>query len=126
MRFTLAKFAGLVLGLVLSACAASGHYDGPGGTISFSGEIHLDSGEPADPGAESLGTGEITLEDGSTFTGEFFDTNGDGTPDRFKPDAGQDTGHGATTDGETWYDLDVKARATPDSPAELGKPGGGS
>ena len=58
-------------------------------TIEFDGEWDPGPGEPADPAATPMGSGTISLEEGGTFTGDFYDTDGDGKPDKFKPDGGQ-------------------------------------
>lgn len=44
------------------------------------------------PPGKLMGRGTVTLDDGQTFEGEFYDSNGDSTPDAFLPDAGQSAG----------------------------------
>jgi len=39
-----------------------------------------------------MGRGTVTLENGQTFQGEFYDSNGDNKPDALRPDAGQSAG----------------------------------
>ena len=91
---------------LFSACRFTGSYEGPAGAIEVSGQIDPRSGSTADPGAKSLGRGTITLDNGTTYSGEFFDTDGNTQPDKFQPEAGQDHGVGqGSTNGSDWYEL---------------------
>lgn len=93
--------------VLLASCKFKAVAVTPMGDWGFAGEIDTGSGEPAKPDAEPFGDGEITLDDGTVVKGKFYDTNGDGKPDKFKPDKGEG-GDGAygESDGDTWYDLD--------------------
>ncbi len=66
---------------------------------------------PASDDATSLGRGTCTLDKtGDTFEGEFFDTDGDGEPDKFKPDKGQGSKryNGGETNGTDWHEVKVE------------------
>lgn len=93
--------------VLLGACRFTGSYEGPGGAVEVTGQLDPRSGAPANHKGKLLGTGRITLEDGTTYRGKFYDTDGDSRPDKFLPDADQSrgTGHGATN-GVDWYDLE--------------------
>lgn len=96
--------------LALAACKFSGTYTKGRETVSVSGEVDPRSGEQADSDAKPLGKGTITMDEtGETFEGEFFDTDGDGKPDKFKPEKGQTSGGmKGETNGTDWYDVDPK------------------
>lgn len=97
------------LALAFCACKAEGDFRVTPTSVEghFKGEVGHTSHEGTPPG-KSLGKGKITLEDGSTFSGEFFDSDSDGKPDSFKPDAGQSGSGGGmsgTTTGNEYFDL---------------------
>ena len=96
-----------ILALALAGCKFTAEFKTPAGfDAKMSGELNPFSGKPAE-GGKSMGRGKITLEDGTELKGEFFDTDGDGKPDKFKPDEGQggNSGDFGTTNGNDWYDL---------------------
>ncbi len=91
---------------LLAGCRFSGSYEGPGGAVGVEGQIDPRSGKPPDKRAVYLGEGTITLENGATYRGKFFDTDGDTRPDKFQPDAGQRHGFGpGRTNGSDWYEI---------------------
>jgi len=84
-----------------------------GFSASYTGELDYFASKatPKEPNVKSLGRGTGTIDkSGETFTGEWYDTNNDGLPDRLRPDAGQTSGLAADpTNGRDWYSF------TPDS-----------
>ena len=100
--------AACVSTLFLGSCKATlSVTDSDGSTMKYEGEIDPWGGEPADRTATSLGRGTAVMEDGTELEGEFFDTNGDGQPDKFKPDAGQSSDSvSGETNGDDWYDIE--------------------
>jgi hypothetical protein len=74
-----------------AACKAHAELDTP--TFRFRGAVEIDPAvlEGAPPG-RLMGRGTVTLENGETFKGEFYDSNGDNKPDAFRPDANQSAG----------------------------------
>ncbi len=104
-------FSALFLALTSCKGTFSGHA-GPDG-VSGEGKVDIDilSGTTAGSG-KSLGRGSVKL-DGmdEPVKGELFDTDGDGQPDRFKPDEGQSVGNktiDGQTDGTTWYVMKIE------------------
>ncbi len=93
---------------ILVGCQVTAHVEAPGISVDYEGTLDENSGQPDDGSGTSLGRGTVTMENGDTLEGEFFDTDGDGKPDKFKPDAGQ-SGSGAygETNGTDWYDVDL-------------------
>lgn len=106
---------------VLVGCHVTAHVEAPGVEIDFEGTLNENSGEPADDSGTSCGTGTVTFDNGDELTGEFFDTDGDGEPDKFKPDEGQ-SGSGAPglTNGTDWYDVDLEKVNKPDAVQQMG------
>lgn len=103
---------------IFVGCKCTVKYDGPLGEIEATGELDTGSGTPADDSGTSMGRGEVTMENGDVLEGELFDTDGDGKPDKFKPDAGQ-SGSGAAgeTNGTDWFDIeldDIQQAPTPE------------
>ncbi|MDF1799793.1 MAG: hypothetical protein P1V81_11505 [Planctomycetota bacterium] len=94
--------------LLLGACKAEAKYtNADGEEYAASAEIDPFGGSEADPGAVSMGTGTVTLDGGDVYEGDFYDLDGDGQPDKFKPKkAGDGEGSARKPDGETWFDLD--------------------
>jgi len=93
--------------IAFGACQAEAyiHATPTGVEAYFKGKVGHNGQEGTPPG-KSMGTGKVVLEDGSEFTGEFFDSNDDGKPDNFKPDAGQSGSGGGvsgTTTGNEYY-----------------------
>jgi hypothetical protein len=95
--------------LALGACTATA--DITHGDTEAHFKVDVDpKGKPADDDATSIGRGRVTIDKtGEEFEGEFYDTDHDGTPDKFKPDAGQKSRYslGGKTDGENWHDVEV-------------------
>jgi len=90
--------------LLLGGCQFEGGYTPTEGPYFRIKGVCPMCGKPLGDDARSLGKGEIQLEGGQKFKGEFFDSDKDGVPDAFVPDAGQATAFG-TTDGRTSYEL---------------------
>jgi hypothetical protein len=93
--------------LAMFGCKAEAYVQTSLGEIYFKGEVPLDGHEGTPPGS-SMGRGTVRLEDGSEFSGEFFDADNNGTPDHFKPDAGQTGtagGTSVTTTGNEYFDF---------------------
>ena len=109
--------------VIFVGCKFSGSYSGILGDIEISGELDQGSGEPADDSGTSLGSGEIEMDNGDTFTGEFFDTDGDGNPDKFKPDAGQTGSEMAgETNGTDWFNIDLDdVKQPPSQPRSINR-----
>jgi len=93
----------------MGACKATA--DITHGDTQVNLEVDVDpKGKPSDDDATPIGRGTITLDEtGEQFKGEFFDTDEDGAPDKFKPDAGQRSRYslGGKTDGKKWHEVEV-------------------
>ncbi len=92
--------------LGLGSCKATATYTD--GDESVSLEVDVDPRrKPADDDATSLGRGTVVLDEtGEEFEGEFFDTDNDGAPDKFKPDKGQGSNNAkGETNGSDWHDI---------------------
>jgi DNA-directed RNA polymerase specialized sigma24 family protein len=86
------------LSFAFAACKANAEISRGSTSISLALQFDPFLREGTPPGS-LMGRGTVTLEDGQTFEGEFYDTNGDNRPDAFRPDAGQsaDGASGAST-----------------------------
>jgi len=83
----------LLAALVFAFAACKAHADVETPTFRFRWALESDPAvlEGAPPG-RLMGRGTVTLENGQTFQGEFYDSNGDNKPDAFRPDANQSAG----------------------------------
>jgi hypothetical protein len=79
------------LSFAFAACKADAEVQHGNSRASLKIEIDPAVLEGNPPG-RMMGRGTVTLENGQTFTGEFYDSNGDNRPDAFRPDAGQSAG----------------------------------
>ncbi len=107
LRHSLLALSSVCL-LALASCEGEGEYESEDGTVSGDITLDEDSGETAGEG-DHLGTGTVTLENGGTFRGDFYDTDEDGRPDKFKPKRGQGSKNvEGETNGKDWYDIEFK------------------